>query len=418
MSNVINKHRSLGLRSVVSKLVKKGDTVLDLGRMSTLTAPLFLQRHCRCFIEDLNEYVDELHVNNENPTEQLSDFLLDKPPGTTFDIILCWDLFNFLSLELISHLMLLLKPYLKPGTVLHTIRYIGGTTPALPRHYKHIDDFNFEVKDPKPNPNTCNSLIPQAHTTIMLLRCLPEFSLYDTALNQEGMMKDAAEYLLEYDSLDKNKKVRKGLNSQDVSSYFTQNSEETSLDFIGLKKLFDSNDKSLNSVVLDIGPKNGRNFSYLHNHSKDLYIEDVYSSISWQNKLVGDNISTTSKQLLNFSSQVEFDFVLLWDTLNFCSAPQTQKIGELLSNHLAVGALLHLLIYKGNEIPLRPVTFEIKADEKVKIIGEPKYEKPKILRSIAELMRLLPQFRLNFHHLGDKANQHNYQEFILEYKGQ
>ena len=274
------------------------------------------------------------------------------------------------------------------------------------------------MKDPKPNPNTCNSLIPQAHTTIMLLRCLPEFSLYDTALNQEGMMKDAAEYLLEYDSLDKNKKVRKGLNSQDVSSYFTQNSEETSLDFIGLKKLFDSNDKSLNSVVLDIGPKNGRNFSYLHNHSKDLYIEDVYSSISWQNKLVGDNISTTSKQLLNFSSQVEFDFVLLWDTLNFCSAPQTQKIGELLSNHLAVGALLHLLIYKGNEIPLRPVTFEIKADEKVKIIGEPKYEKPKILRSIAELMRLLPQFRLNFHHLGDKANQHNYQEFILEYKGQ
>lgn len=416
MNRVIHQHRSLGLRSIVSKLVEKGDTILDLGRMSTLTAPLFLQLHCRCFIEDLNEYVEDLSVNNDNPVDRLSDFLLDKPAETTFDIILCWDLFNFLSLELISHLMALLKPYLKPGTVLHTIRYIGGTTPKLPRHFKHLGNFDYQVQDSPAFVG--DGLAPQAHTTIMLLRSLPEFSLYDTALNQEGMMKDVAEYLLEYDSLVKDKKVRKGLNSQDVGSYFTQEEEgATSIEFIGLKKLLERTANSTTATALDIGPKNGRKFTYLHNHCHDLYIEDVYSSIAWQNKLIGDNISTTSKQLLNFSVSVEFDFVLLWDTLNFCSPSQIQTIGELLSKHLTVGALLHILIYKGNETPIRPLMFEIKEDKKVKTTGDLNNGKPKILRSIAELMRLLPQFRLNFHHLGDKANQHNYQEFILEYKG-
>ena len=418
MSRIINQHRSLGLRSIVSKLVRKGDTILDLGPMSTLTAPLFLQLHCRCFIEDLNEYVEDLQINHDNPVERLSDFLLEKPPETTFDIILCWDLFNFLSLELISHLMTLLKPHLKPGTVLHTIRYIGGTTPKLPRRFKHVNDFNYEVRDSQSFVNVDGCLAPQAHTTIMLLRSLPEFSLYDTALNQEGMMKDVAEYLLEYDSLVKDKKIRKGLNSQDVGSYFSQEEEgSTSLEFIGLKKLLNGPEDITTAIALDIGPKNGRKFTYLHNHCQDLYIEDVYSSIAWQNKLIGDNISATSKQLLNFSSKVEFDFVLLWDTLNFCSPSQIQTIGELLSKHLMIGAFLHILIYKGNETPLRPLMFEIKEDTKVKIKGDLSNGKPKILRSIAELMRLLPQFRLNFHHLGDKANQHNYQEFILEYKG-
>ena len=418
MSRVIHQHRSLCLRSIVSKLVEKGDTILDLGRMSTLTAPLFLQLHCRCFIEDLNEYVEALNVNNDNSLERLSDFLLEKPAGTTFDIILCWDLFNYLSLELISHLMALLKPYLKPGTVLHTIRYIGGTAPKLPRHFKHIDDFNYEVQDSPSFTGSNGCLAPQAHTTIMLLRSLPEFSLYDTALNQEGMMKDVAEYLLEYDSLVKDKRVRKGLNSQDVMSYFSEEEETKSLDFIGLQRLFKPDDNKAISAVLDIGPKNGRKFTYLHNQCQDLYIEDVYSSISWQNKIIGENVSATSTQLLNFSSQLKFDFVLLWDTLNFCSASQIEKIGELLSKHLAIGALLHILIYKGNEIPARPLIFEIKDDVKVKLMGDIKHDKPKILRSIAELMRFLPQFKLNFHHMGDKANQHNYQEFILEYKGQ
>lgn len=415
MSKDINQHLSLGLRSILSKLVSRGDTILDLGPLSTLTAPLFLQLQCRYYVEDMNEFI--LDSKSENLNDSLSNYLLEKPAETRFDTILCWDLFNFLSLDMISHLMSLLKPYLKPGTILHTIRYIGGSAPSLPKKFKYLDQYNYEVKDSAFDSRSNNNIVPQAHTTIMLLRALPEFSLYDTAMNQEGMMNDVAEYLLEYDSIIKDKKVKKRLSSEDVVSYFSQNTESKNLDLAGIAKLFDHSHKNTIRSVLDIGPKNGRQFTYLNDQCEELYIEDIYSSIAWQNKIVSESANSISKQLLSFSSNVEFDRVLLWDILNYCNAHQIKKIGELLSEHLSEGALLHLLIYKSSTIPAKPLLFELKKNHQVSLIGDLKYEKPRSLRSIAELMRFLPQFKLNFHHMGNTTNQHGYQEFILEFRG-
>ncbi len=413
----VNHHLSLGLNTIIGKMAKKGETVLDLGPLSTQITSLFLQLKCRCFIEDMHEYVLELNNDSSNPLDKLSAFLLDKPEGTTFDYVLCWDLFNFLSLDIINHLMALLKPYLKPGTILHTIRYIGTATPHLPRQFKRLDKLNFNVSESQSLLKGNNQITPQAHTTIMLLRSMPEFSLYDTALNQEGMMKDVAEYLLEYESITKGKLVKKRLNAQDVVSYFAQQSNNDAVDLLGLKKILSDSNTMRQLSVFETGPKSGRQVSYLNNLSKSLYIEDIYSSITWQNRLIGNQTGSVSQQLLKFPESLKFDLVLIWDIFNFCSPEQIKKIGELLSKHLNIGAKLHILIHKGKGIPKKPAVFEVTHKLGVNISGELKGDHPKNLRSITELIRLLPQFKLWFHHLGNASTRHDYQEFILEHKG-
>ncbi len=412
-----NQHLSLGLNTIIGKMAKKGDTVLDLGPLSTQVASLFLELKCRCFIEDMHEYILELNNDSSKPLEKLSTFLLDKPDGTTFDYVLCWDLFNFLSLDIINHLMSLLKPYLKPGTILHTIRYIGTATPHLPRQFKRLDKLNFKVLDSPSLTNGGNQIIPQAHTTIMLLRSMPEFSLYDTALNQEGMMKDVAEYLLEFESITKGKLVKKRLNAQDVVSYFAQQTNNDAVELVGLKKLLDDSNTTNKFSVLEAGAKNGRQVGHLNNLCKSLYIEDIYSSITWQNRLIGNQKSSVSQQLLKFPESLKFDLALIWDIFNFCTPDQIKKIGELLSKHLNIGAKLHILIHKGKGIPKKPALFEISSEINVNIRGDLKGDHPKNLRSITELVRLLPQFKLWFHHLGNASTRHDYQEFILEHKG-
>ena len=415
MNEKPNQHLSLGLRSIASKLAQKGETVLDLGPLSTLTAPLFLGLKCRYFVEDMNDYIYDLNQDSSDPLNKLDKFWLSKPNDTKFDYILCWDLFNFLPLDVIGHLMSLLKPYMKSGTVLHTIRYIGTAAPNLPKRFKRIGDYNFAIEEDHESEQ--GHISPQSHTTIMLLRTMPEFSLFDTALNKKGMMTDVAEYLLEYDSIGGDRKIKRRLTSSDVASYFTQNEDAKRLQLKGISHLFESNDQTFYENILEVGNKNGRSSSETENRCKNLFVEDVYSSLTWQSKILGANSNNVSKQLLNFPTQQKFDLVLLWDILNFCTIEQIEKIGKLLSLHLLPGAKLHTLIHKSSLIPQTPGSFDVNKDLTTSLSGELTGDRQKHFRSITELMRYLPQYKLCFHHLGDKTNQHNYQDFILEFKG-
>lgn len=417
MNNLIQHHLSLGIKSIISKLASSGDTILDLGPASSHTSHIFLENQCRYFVEDIHEYlaITSSGQIRSNAFDELTDFLLEKPEDTKFDFILCWDLFNFFSFDLINHLMSLLKPHLKPGTILHTIRYIGGTAPKQPKQFTYLDGFRYEVIDTEPFNSTNKEFKLQTHTTIMLLRSLPEFSLYDTALNKEGMMLDVAEYILEFNSAETNRKLSKRLSAQDVVPYFSQSPNSSEANFSGISTLL-SKDKKYSSI-LEAGPKHGRRLDTINEYCNNLYIEDIFSSISWHNKLGTLAEGPISKQLINYDEFIKFDVVFLWDTLSYCSSAQIQKINERLTKHLNVGSLMHILIQKSNKIASKPPSFEINNDLSVGISGELNGNSQKGFRSITELIRLLPQFRLHYHNLGSNLDFHNYQEFILEFKG-
>lgn len=84
-------HHSLALATVINKMVAEGSTILDLGSMSTGTTGAFLNLRCKCYVEDLNEYIDELHMNGGDPIQHLEQHLIKKPDNLKFDFVLCWD---------------------------------------------------------------------------------------------------------------------------------------------------------------------------------------------------------------------------------------------------------------------------------------------------------------------------------------
>ena len=97
-------------RDVVARLDEtKRNVVLDLGAASTETLALLGRSRCRVEIVDLAHFVGVDRLNSAEPGPALArsaDALLPHPPpGDAFDLVLCWDLPNYLTLDALSALM-------------------------------------------------------------------------------------------------------------------------------------------------------------------------------------------------------------------------------------------------------------------------------------------------------------------------
>ncbi|QIL90163.1 hypothetical protein ACONUD_19075 [Microbulbifer harenosus] len=402
------QHRSFGLAALTTEMVKSGDRILDLGPLSSGTTQAFLGLNCQCHIEDLVEYLADSQFASD-PLVALEEHLLPKPASLKFDVILCWDLLNFLDLEVIQHLIRLLEPHLKQGTILHTMRYTGRHQPQKPRRFRLLDNFCFEYVDDPDYPQVPS----RGHSTVTLLKCMDRFSLFNSLMKREGMDQNVTEHFLEYDSVVSRNQVRSG-GASDVSAYFRHVRDDERMAFVGVQKALEVLVEE--SSVLDCGRKNGRNIDALKKKVGTLYVEDLHASLAWRKKMHGEN-SGFSESMFSFDPGTGLDGVFLWDLLNFCSQQQIQALGELLSGRMRPGGILHFLVYKSSRQPRRPAMFEVLEDARVVVTGCTEERCERRLGSTADLMRLLPGYRLFSHHLGRLPSGDAVQEFVLQLKG-
>lgn len=401
------QHRSFGLAALTTEMVKSGDRILDLGPLSSGTTQAFLGLNCQCHIEDLVEYLtDSQHASD--PLAALEEHLLPKPANLKFDVILCWDLLNFLELDVIQHLIRLLEPHLKQGTILHTMRYTGRNQPHKPRRFRLLDNFCFEYVDDPDYPQVSS----KGHSTVTLLKCMDRFSLFNSLMKREGMDQNVTEHFLEYDSVASRNQVRSG-GASDVSAYFRQVRDDERMEFVGVQKSLEV--LAANSTALDCGRKNGRNIDALKKKVGALYVEDLHASLAWRKKMHGEN-SGFSESMFSFDPGTRLDGVFLWDLLNFFSSQQIQALGELLAGRMNPGGIVHFLVYKSSRQPARPAMFEVLEDARVVVTGCVEERSERRLGSTADLMRLLPGYRLFSHHLGRLPSGEAVQEFVLQLK--
>ncbi|WOX06843.1 class I SAM-dependent methyltransferase [Microbulbifer pacificus] len=404
------QHRSFGLAALTTEMVKSGDRILDLGPLSSGTTQAFLRLNCQCHIEDLVEYLSE-NQNCGDPLKALEEHLLPKPANLKFDVILCWDLLNFLDLDVIQHLIRLLQPHLKQGTILHTMRYTGRQQPHKPRRFRLLENFCFEYVDDPSYPEVAS----KGHSTVTLLKCMDRFSLFNSLMKREGMDQNVTEHFLEYESVTSRNQVRSG-GASDVSAYFRNVREDERIAMPGVEKAMSCiNTLTTSPTVLECGRKNGRNIDALKKKVGSLYVEDLHASMAWQKKLHGDE-SGFSASIFSMDPGARLDGVFLWDLLNFYSPQQIQQLGELLGARMTPGAALHFVVYKSAQIPERPATFEVLDDGQVAVTGIAAGKCSRSLSSTAELMRLLPGYRLHNHQIGRLPSGDSYQEFVLQYK--
>ena len=137
-------YSSLALREGVGHLRSPGrKTILDLGRPSGENVRFFSELNCRLFISD---FFDSLAREGAAVRQGSTAFanacsrLLEFPPGTCFDLVLLWDLLNYLDLTEVAILTEHLRNHCRPGT-----RMI-----ALLSIYRRIPDepFQFFASDP------------------------------------------------------------------------------------------------------------------------------------------------------------------------------------------------------------------------------------------------------------------------------
>lgn len=399
-------HRSFGLATLVSEMINTGDRILDLGPMSSGTTEAFLKRNCQCHIEDLVEYLSD-NQGSHDPLEALEQHLIPKPKSLKYDVILCWDILNFLSLEVIEHLMNLLAPHLKQGTILHTMRYTGSNQPNKPRRFRLGDDFCYEYIEDDSYPQVAS----KGHSTVTLLKRMHRFSLFNSLMKREGMDKNVTEHFLEYDSQTSRKQIRSG-GASDISRYFTTASNAQPIELEGFKTVLAELPEQ--SLMLECGPKNGRNLEFLQRHVGALYTEDLFSSMAWRQKNL--DCQALSESLLVFDGSRGFDAVLLWNLLDFCLPEQIQQLGILFKEKMTPEAKLHLLMVKSSGLPQKPPQFDVVNDSYVKIHGELSGSISNVSLSTTDLLRLLPDYKIASHHFGRLPSGESYLEFILQLK--
>lgn len=157
--------------------------VLDLGTASTGMLALLGRSRCRVEIADLAHFGGIDQLNGMKPGAELAaaaDELLPAPlPGNAFDLVFCWDLPNYLTLDALSALMSAIRRRMRPGALAHTLIYYSrremGEQPG-----RFVPNEHGELID-------CNA----AHATIAAPRYSPE----DLDKSMSGFTLDRARLL-------------------------------------------------------------------------------------------------------------------------------------------------------------------------------------------------------------------------------
>lgn len=113
-----------------------GCNVMDLGQVRSATIDLFNQFNCRLTIINLHEHVaGSMSEDHVDVAATLAD-IHSLPDDETFDVILIWDLLNYLDKDSIQQLVQSLTGRLKRGAMVHAlIQYSTDKMAAVPHLY-------------------------------------------------------------------------------------------------------------------------------------------------------------------------------------------------------------------------------------------------------------------------------------------
>ncbi len=161
--------------------------VLDLGIIRAGTVDLFSAYRCRLDIINLPDILPALAECDE-PEQRHARLgeLFDSRASEPLDLVLCWNLLNYLQRDDIHALIELLVPRLKPATRLHAlIEYASPLMPATPGHWipdadarLHASQVDEEqIESPRYKPKELERIMPQLapERTVLLGNGLQEY---------------------------------------------------------------------------------------------------------------------------------------------------------------------------------------------------------------------------------------------------
>jgi hypothetical protein len=155
--------------------------VLDLGPARTETVALFSQFRCRLEFADLGDCCELL--NAESEPLQMIESLLPRRRQEAADIVLCWDLLNYLQRPVLKTLMARVAARSRPGTLVHAlIAYSAPRMSARPERYAALPDGRLLIRR-----TTGAECAAPRYTPEDLRHCLPDYIVESAMLLKNGM---------------------------------------------------------------------------------------------------------------------------------------------------------------------------------------------------------------------------------------
>lgn len=128
-------HKSLGLAALLESMRRKGQglRILDLGSAVGGNVEFLSQLGCKLHIGDL--YASRsTAVEGEELGQEFFEQLF--PADTRFDVVLAWDLFNYLQRKEMARLGMLLRRHCRPGALIFSLMWIQKQIPAQPIRFR------------------------------------------------------------------------------------------------------------------------------------------------------------------------------------------------------------------------------------------------------------------------------------------
>ncbi len=147
---------SLGLCALCQRIERMGaPSILDLGPARGSNVEFWSRFSQSIYIADLCSSMPGLG-SEEVAESPLPDWnlVLGLPPGRRFDVILVWDLFNYLELRLVGGLVEYLSHFCRTGTVVFALVFDLREMPKEITAYRIIDEshLRYEYKSTAKRP--------------------------------------------------------------------------------------------------------------------------------------------------------------------------------------------------------------------------------------------------------------------------
>ena len=386
-------HRSPAFTAIYNE-IKNSDRncILDLGAMNAGCFSLFSELSCKIQVEDLRSHICE-SIHEEVPLD-VERCLNDYPKIKKFDVILAWDLFNYLTLGEINKVFKHLSPHCKPNTLVFMMRYGDGQAPQYPREYFVKDQYELHMSDDITNVNEEATNVGKAknYSTIQLLSSMQGCFVQDTQFAKDGMIRGITEHVVRYSPTFESKHLI-GVHEVNKSNKKVRNQDE----FLSKQHNSPALCETINQIstardfiVLDLGSSDNRPEDILLRRAASYYRVDLFSIIERSVKLKSEclNLSPLAKHTAN-----KFDLILAWDLFNYCTPMHLAQLNRALSKLSHQDTVLLSFMYTGRNRPCSPSHFEVDESGSVNIDMHTQKE-PNEGISGATLLRILQAFNM------------------------
>ncbi len=170
----------------VAECLETGErrVILDLCGPRGYTIAFLNSYRCRLDFADLDDGLDRLNAETDpRRLADLAELMLPARRDETTDIVLCWDLLNYLECPALTALMSGVAARAATGTLVHAlIVYADSHMPARPGNYAALDDQQLIELTSYAEERAAPRYSPQD-----LKKCLPGYVLDRAVLLSNGL---------------------------------------------------------------------------------------------------------------------------------------------------------------------------------------------------------------------------------------